>query len=421
MSDTEKKSDDKKDKKKFLNGWTEELETLAADWTDRAQCYRWMHDKSYQTLALYNQYMMIPVIILSTLAGTANFGLDTIFPDPTSSNKKIATLGIGSIGIITGIISTLANFFRYAQLSEAHSVAAISWAKFARLIIIELSLHPNERADAFNFLKMFRVELDRLIEQSPVIPEFIIKRFQKEFEANTGLKRPEITGQIEHTAVYDNRNERLKQVAVEATLALMHKKKMMRDLVLTDIDKRIHNIVDSKPYSVVSHRKNSIVASYIPIETKENKPSIQQEIQQLKRGFVGDLRRSFVPRQENKPDSFVPRQENKPDSFVPRQENRQEKEKEKEKEKENKLESLVQSAASPEQITVVQKIVDIDNQDASPAEIKRGLVGELKRAFTSREDLTKPISLIVKENIETKDQEVQPPTVTSDLQVILKE
>ena len=128
MSDTETKEKEKKDKKfKFNNGWTDELEKLAADWTDRAQCYRWMHDKSYQTLALYNQYMMIPVIILSTLAGTANFGLDTIFPDPTSQNKKIATLGIGSIGILTGIITTLANFFRYAQLSEAHSGAAIAW------------------------------------------------------------------------------------------------------------------------------------------------------------------------------------------------------------------------------------------------------------------------------------------------------
>ena len=154
--------------------------------------------------------------------------------------------------------------------------------------------------------------------------------------------------------------------------------------------------MDSKPYSVVSQRRNSIVASYIPIETKENKPSIQQEIQQLKRGIVGDLRRSFVPRQENKLDSFVPRQE-------------------------NKLESLIQSAVSPNQMTVVQKIVDIDNQDASPAEIKRGLVGELKRAFTSREELSKSISPTVKETIETNDQEVQPPTVTSDLQVILKE
>ena len=282
-----------KSPKKFHNGWTDELEVLVADWTDRAQCYRWMHDKSSQDLARFNQYMMIPVIILSTLSGTANFGLDTIFPDPTSYNKKIATLGIGSISIITGIISTLANFFRYAQLSESHSVAAISWAKFARLITIELALHPNERTDAFAFLKMFRIELDRLIEQSPAIPEFIVQRFQKEFVTKVDIKRPDITGDIEHTAAYSDRTERLKVVAAEAALSLMHKKKLLKDLVMTDIDKRIHQIVDAKPY-VVAQRKASIQSNfpktYVPVSAKE-------EIQQIKQGYVGDLKRAFANRQ----------------------------------------------------------------------------------------------------------------------------
>lgn len=280
---------------------------MAADWTDRAQCYRWMHDKSYQTLALYNQYMMIPVIILSTLAGTANFGLDTIFPDPTSEKKKIATLGIGSIGILTGIITTLANFFRYAQLSEAHSGAAISWAKFSRLLVIELSLHPNERSDAFTFLKMFRVELDRLIEQSPVIPEFIIVRFNKEFNTKTDIKRPEITGAIEHTRVFDNRNERLKQVATEAAIAIAQKKKILHDLVLTDIDTRIHQIVDAKPYSIMHNRKASITSyipvnnSYVPTNTTVNKyekKNPTQELSQIPRGFVGDLKRTLAIRKQ---------------------------------------------------------------------------------------------------------------------------
>ena len=306
MSDTEIK--EKKDKKfKFNNGWTAELEKLAADWADRAQCYRWMHDKSHKKLALYNQYMMIPVIILSTLAGTANFGLDTIFPDPASQNKKIATLGIGSVGILTGIITTLANFFRFAQLSEAHSGAAISWAKFSRLIIIELSLHPNERSDAFTFLKMFRVELDRLIEQSPVIPEFIVKQFNKEFDTKIDIKRPEITGAIEHTHVYDNRNERLKQVAVEAALAIAQKKKLLRDLALADIDKRIHQIVEARPYAF-NHNRDASVTSYIPTnasyvpttkhvsEHKYEKPNPRQEIAQTQRGNIGELRRNFSVR-----------------------------------------------------------------------------------------------------------------------------
>ena len=316
---------DKKDKKiKFNNGWTGELEKLVADWADRAQCYRWMHDKSHQALALYNQYMMIPVIILSTLAGTANFGLDTIFTDPASQNKKFATLGIGSVGILTGIITTLANFFRYAQLSEAHFGAAISWAKFSRLLVIELSLHPNERTDAFTFLKMFRVELDRLIEQSPVIPEFIIKRFNKEFDTKTDIKRPEITGAIEHTQIFNNRNERLKQVATDAAIAIALKKKILHDMVLSDIDKRIHQIVDSKPYSIVHTRKPSITSyiqsnkSHMHTENKFVKKNTNQELSQIPRGFVGDLKRTLAIRKqeeaksENKEIALIITEEPKP-------------------------------------------------------------------------------------------------------------
>ena len=33
-------------KKKFNNGWTREIETLMAEWADKAVCYRWMHEKT---------------------------------------------------------------------------------------------------------------------------------------------------------------------------------------------------------------------------------------------------------------------------------------------------------------------------------------------------------------------------------------
>ena len=226
--------------KRFNNGWSADLEHLVADWADKGQCYRWMHDKTSRKQAAYNQCMMIPVIVLSTLTGTANFGLDSLFSDP--GHKKIASLSIGGFGILTGVISTLANFMRYAQGSEAHSVAAISWAKFSRHTSIELALHPNDRIEAFAFLKMFRIELDRLIEQSPPIPEDIIRSFKQEFRNNSEVKRPEITGYMEHTPVFDNKNERLKALAAEVSLALMHKKKMLRDMVMDDIDMRVRKV-----------------------------------------------------------------------------------------------------------------------------------------------------------------------------------
>jgi hypothetical protein len=228
---------EEKKSKKFNNGWTRQLETLVAEWADKASCYRWMHEKTESKFSSYNMYFTIPVIVFSTLTGTANFGVDSLLPDP--SYGKYASAVIGGVSLLTGIISTIANFLRYAQESEANRVAAISWGKFQRLISIELSLHPNERMDAMSFLKMGRVELDRLVEQSPSIPDKIIKAFDHEFKKRPDVIRPEIAGGIAHTKIFDDRDSRMAKIAMEATFMLQQKKNYMRRLIEEDFDKHI--------------------------------------------------------------------------------------------------------------------------------------------------------------------------------------
>lgn len=224
--------------KKFHNGWTRQLEILVAEWADKAACYRWMHEKTEAIYGRYNMYFTIPVIILSTLTGTANFGVDSLLPDPSYS--KYASAIIGGVSILTGIISTVANFLRYAQGSEAHRVAGVSWGKFQRFISTELSLHPNERMDAMSFLKTARVELDRLIEQSPTIPQKVIAWFEREFKGISDIKRPENTkGGIEHTRFFDDRDARVARIAAEAAFFLQQKKGYMRKLIEDDFDKYI--------------------------------------------------------------------------------------------------------------------------------------------------------------------------------------
>ena len=227
-----------KDKpKKFLNGWTRQLEQLAAEWADKAACYKWMHERSDLLLSHWNLVFTIPVILMSTITGTANFGVQSLLPDPSYS--KYANAAIGGISLLAGMISTIANFLRYAQASEAHRVAGISWGKFQRFTSTELALHPNERMDAMGFLKMARVELDRLIEQSPVIPRSIIRAFEREFKKKPDIHKPEIVGGIEHTKFFDDKESRLARVAAEAAMMLGHKKKFFSEIVRADLDVQI--------------------------------------------------------------------------------------------------------------------------------------------------------------------------------------
>jgi hypothetical protein len=225
-------------KKKPNNGWTQSLETLVAEWADKASCYRWMHDKSAARYGSSNLWLTFPVILLSTITGTASFGINGLLPD-NSTSAKYAGAAIGIVSLVTALIQTISNTLRYAQQSEGHRVAGIAWGKFQRFISIELSLHPDERMEAVNFLKMARIELDRLIEQSPAIPESVIRLFEVEHRKKTDIKRPEIAGGVEHTRVFIDKDSRLVKLAAEAALMISHKKRVMTDLVTADLDTRI--------------------------------------------------------------------------------------------------------------------------------------------------------------------------------------
>lgn len=248
-------------KKKFHNGWTKELEHLFADWADKAACYRWMHEKTERNFRAKDQSFMFPIIILSTLTGAANFALDSAITD--AEYKKYAQLGLGGLSILTGILTTIANRLGYASGSEAHKLAAVSWGKFNRLIVIELSLHPDERMEAFAFMKMFRTELDRLIEQSPIIPEAVISSFIHEFKGYKDVKKPEIAGELEHTRIFKASDERLKKIAQEAALTIAQKKGVLKQLVLDDLDGKVRRLAEESARKYMEEQKKAVAAAAV--------------------------------------------------------------------------------------------------------------------------------------------------------------
>lgn len=186
--------------------WTEEHENILIDWADKAMCYRWLHSKSNQKFSKQNAWYTIPVIIMSTLTGTANFAQDR-FPD---DYKDYVPMMIGAVNIFAGILTTVQQFLKISELNEAHRVASISWDKFYRNIKVELAKHPRERTTASHMLKMAKEEFDRLMETSPVISDNVIELFKNTFDdikepdsirakSFGELKKPEICDSLEST------------------------------------------------------------------------------------------------------------------------------------------------------------------------------------------------------------------------------
>ena len=93
------KNDKQKKEKELLSKWTIEQEKLLAEWAEKAKCFRWLHNRSEKSYRAKNYAFTIPVIILSTLTGTANFAMDSFVP---AENKPVAMAVVGSVNIFAG-------------------------------------------------------------------------------------------------------------------------------------------------------------------------------------------------------------------------------------------------------------------------------------------------------------------------------
>jgi hypothetical protein len=167
--------------------WSQENEMILVEWCDIAQCYKWMNTRAHSKYSTLNALYTIPTIVLSTITGTASFAQSSL----PVNQQKYTPMIIGTVNIFIGIINTVHQYLKIAELNESHRVSAISWDKYARNIRIELAKAPGERMDAGHFLKLNRQEYDRLMETSPAIPQEIVDEFMKSFRGKDGSKERE--------------------------------------------------------------------------------------------------------------------------------------------------------------------------------------------------------------------------------------
>jgi hypothetical protein len=180
--------------------WCEDDDRILKEWVDKSACFKWLHNTAYKKYKKEYLRFMIPVIVISTLTGAANFALNSI-SDQTYRNY--AGLVVGSFNIVAAMISTVAQFLKTAELKEGHNIAGKSWDKFNRLLKIELQRNPRERSNKKELFNVSIKEFDRLVEMSPDIPTNIINQFKELYSDSIDLIKPEITGAIISSKIYE--------------------------------------------------------------------------------------------------------------------------------------------------------------------------------------------------------------------------
>lgn len=179
--------------------WSNQLEELIGSEGEKCRGLCWIHSKAELAYNRKNNYIAIPVIVLSTLAGTASVGSSSLFPDDT----KIGSIVIGLVSISVGILNTISSYFSYSRKAESHRIASISYAKLFNQIAVELSLPRKERVSPNELLQSLRDSMERLAETTPTPPTDILEQFNNRFkDEDKSISRPIETNGLHKIKIY---------------------------------------------------------------------------------------------------------------------------------------------------------------------------------------------------------------------------
>jgi len=182
--------------------WSEQHEDLLISWAEKSSGYAWMHNRSINYYKKRNLYISIPASIFGYFAGAV-----TLLSNETFENIYTKAF-IGMCGIFSGILSNFQQMFTFKELSEQHKISSLRFLSFFRDVSSELSMNPKNRNNPIDYITLKRIELDKMLEQSPSIPQKIIDEFNKKTKhIKSSFHKPEISNILQTIIPYsENKN-----------------------------------------------------------------------------------------------------------------------------------------------------------------------------------------------------------------------
>lgn len=180
---------------------------LLVEWADKSMCYTWLHNHAYHIFSKKDKYYTIPIIILTTISGTASFSYSVI----PSYMEDYVSMSFGGLTIFSGLLTAIKKFLKISELSESHRISKMNWEKLYREIKIELTRIDNINIKNDDIIKnieklvdKFKNQYNHLMETSSTIPNKSIEAFKKHFsnEKYNNIEKPEICDEIQHNGSY---------------------------------------------------------------------------------------------------------------------------------------------------------------------------------------------------------------------------
>jgi len=160
------------------------MEELLQDWRTRVYAAQSAYYETAEQLHRQNYWLGIPVIVVSSVVGTA------VFAD--WSKEGVLKWAVGSVSIAAAILASLQTFLKFGENATLHGAAADWFAAIRRDIDEVLALPAELRGHPKHCLDMIRQEINRAGQKSPELSERLWRRTARRF----GVSEPPPTGRV---------------------------------------------------------------------------------------------------------------------------------------------------------------------------------------------------------------------------------
>ena len=118
MENTKENDQIKGDKPKIkkLPVWHEQQELILKNWSEIGSSREYLHDKSFMKYNSQNLRFALPIIVISTITGTANFAQKVFL----NHGQHMYRSNLSFLNLTAGLITTIAQFLRVSELLKGH-------------------------------------------------------------------------------------------------------------------------------------------------------------------------------------------------------------------------------------------------------------------------------------------------------------
>lgn len=164
-------------------GWSFELEHTLKDWAIRISRRSTQHMLASRHFQFWSDALMYTAITL-----TFGSGFVDLIGGYRKNTLDVTRIVSGSLSMFAGIITTIVKFSNLIEVGQKHKVAANDYNILFRKIQLQLATKKKERQPDQDFFAKVIEEFQSAQQASPIVPEKIEHKENRQFEAN--VRRP---------------------------------------------------------------------------------------------------------------------------------------------------------------------------------------------------------------------------------------